>query len=273
MFVNKKINKMTKLSFLEFKEKTRFKFMENPGVEYKDPLDFLYSIDWNIMTGPALAEEQIALANVSISDDSCFGQILRATVLLEQHFPETEIFFGEVLEDFFRNYLLKSPKWSDRSFIEEVLQYEAPHSIIVFQDGSQFDPLFKELSFSPKTLKHPCVASYDIWEALYATYLISYSFLVSDQAGFVGYALDVLEEAKTYSSEMILIKENMTSMLLLSGRTNEAIELAESILAKRQDARLHFFLWCLTEDEKYKNHIIREYDVEMFKVLTEKIAI
>jgi hypothetical protein len=265
---------MEKLSFSEFKEKSKLKFKENFSFDYKDHFDFLYSINWNVKVGPAFDEEQIAKTNLSISDDSCFGQVIRAAVLLEQYFPKLEIFFGEVLEDLFRDILLSesSPnKWRDDSFIEEILQYEAPHSIIVFQDGSQFDPLFKEISLMPKSLKHPRVASYDIWRSLYATYLISYGFVILKKTRELGFYLYIIEEAQRYSPGMILIKENMSSMLLLSGRVDEAIRLAESILGKRQDVNLYFFLYCLTKDEKYKKHIIREYDIEMFRLLTEKI--
>jgi hypothetical protein len=81
-----------------------------------------------------------------------------------------------------------------------------------------------------------------------------------------------LQEAQTHCPEMLMIKENMSSVLFLLGRDRESIELAESILGKRQDVNLYFFLWFLTKKEEYREHIIREYSINMLESLTNTIT-
>ena len=266
---------MKKFSFTEFQDKARELYGDNnyyPGD--RSPLDFLYSAGWDMTTGPAFAEEKVAKINTSLSDNSCFGRTLRAIVLLEKYFPQEKIFYGEVQEDLLRNILMNeaSPrKWEDVSFIQEIIQYEAPHAVVVFEDGSQFDPLFKYLCLLPNKLKHPRVSSYEPWGALYASYLVSHGYLIHEKTGRADLYLEILQEAQTYCPEMLMIKENMSSVLLLLGRDKEAIELAESVLGKRQDVNLYFFLWFLTKKEEYKEHIIKEYDQKMFELLTKNI--
>ncbi len=253
----------------KFKEEARKKFqsLDLMPLRYNNPIDFLYSLDWDISNELAFSEVKVACMNVDFNQGGCFGKSLRAAVLAEQFFPNEELFLGEVYEDFLRRLLVKGASkenWKDVSYLDEILMYENPHTIIVHGDR-QFDPLFQALLFPRDLMSHPSVGKLPLWSGLYCSYLVSEAFIARTRS--IKETFKILLTASAICPEMVLIKENLISVYGLFQQFNEGIKLAKQVSFKRKDARTLFVLWTLTEDDSYKNQIINEYDISMFKHL------
>jgi hypothetical protein len=256
----------------EFKEFARKKFQISDGLSsgYDNPIDFLYSLDWEVFNGSAFPEEQVSLMNIELDQRSCLGRSARAAVIAEQFFPEAELFSGEVYEDFFRTLLVKNAteeNWHDETYIEEILQYENPHTVIIYKD-LQFDPIFKIFKFKPGKMVHLKVGKLSLWEGLYCSYLVSEA-LVAKQKNVME-AFEILLFALTICPDMILLKENLMGIYGLLYEFDKVVELGKSVKEKRKDARNLFVLWSLTEDDSYKEQIISEYSLSMFNYLNPK---
>jgi hypothetical protein len=70
---------------------------------------------------------------------------------------------------------------------------------------------------------------------------------------------------------MIAIKENLASYSLLLDRNQYSIDLAKEILLVRPTARLMYFLFRLTEDEKYIKMIENKYSARMVYLLRKEV--
>jgi len=241
-----------------------------------DALNYLYSLDWKIPSGIAFPESEITLLNLSFDTRGCFGRAVKAAVLAESLFPDEEIYCGEVREDLLRKILMdgvSEEEWSDETYIEEILQYESPHMIIVFGQGlDHFDPIFNQLSPTPKDFYHPSVTLHKLWEGLYSSYLISLA-LYKDSTESPESALQVLERAKSICSENILVKENMLGIYLKLGNLDMFIEIAKELVGLRKDAKTLMVLYLVTEDDSFKNRIIDDYSLQMFEYLQKTLPV
>jgi hypothetical protein len=207
------------ISIEEFKLKAFSIFGKYEYLQNNRPLDFLVSVKWNTPSGQAFSQDIMTQMNLDLDDRSCFGRTVKMAVLLEKYFPEEKLFFGEVLSDFFRELLVQNASflnWQDPSYLDEILQYEDPHSVIVLGDGNHFDPIFKSLN--PKIAKnqHPKVAIHDLWGGLYAAFLISYALKKQLSEGDE-VCLAIIEEAEK-ASPLMVAKENKVGVLTSLGK-------------------------------------------------------
>ncbi len=259
-------------SLTEFKEMAFKKFrLEKKEISFTDPISFLYSLSWDIPYGPSFSEDEVSQMNIDLDERGCFGRAVKAAVLSEQYFPEERILFGEVCQDFLACRLIygaKDENWFDVTYLDEILQYEDPHSIIVWK-GKQFDPLFKMLSSEPQMLEHLTVIKHDLWKGLYCSYLVSESLLAKKRS--IRESFEILLTAIIICPEMILLKENLVAILSEFGQFNQAIRLAKEVLIKRENAWALFVLWTLTKDDSYKNQILIKYSESMFNHLNSDL--
>lgn len=243
-------------------------------VKGMDALNYLYSLDWKIPSGIPFPETEVTLLNLSFDTRGCFGRAVKAAVLVENLFPHEEIYCGEVCEDLLRKILMdgvSEEEWADETYIEEILQYEAPHMIIVFgQNLKHFDPIFNQLSPTPKDFYHPSVILHDLWEGLYSSYLISLA-LYKDSTESPESALQVFEKAKSICPDNILVKENMLGIYLKLDNIDMFIRMAEELMGVRKDAKTLMVLYMVTQDDSFKKRIIDEYNIQMFEYLIKKM--
>lgn len=264
------------LTFSQFKAKALEKYSvldikEMKDLNYKiDPISFLYSLQWEIPSGPAFTEEVVTQMNIDFDERGCFGRAIKAAVRCEQFFSTHTLYAGEVCEDLLRSLILQQAcveKWNDETYIAELLQYENHHIVIVDEQGNQFDPIFAELSAVPTKLSHPSVHKLDLWKGLYCSYLVSQA--LSYRTSNIRTYKTILEEACSVYPEMILVKENLASMYCLIGQYGKSIQFAQEASQKRKDAKILMFLYMMTNDEVYKAEIIKQYDKQMFHFLTK----
>lgn len=263
------------LSFDQFKAKARDTFrVKGTDCGFIDPISFLYSLEWKIPNGAAFSEKKVAEMNITFNETGCFGRALKAAVLCEQFFPRYTLYTGEVCEDLLRAMMLdqsSEEKWNDETYIVELLQYEDPHIVIVDEEGKQFDPIFVQLSNLPWTLSHPSVRKHDLWIGLYCAYLVSVSHQYRNSN--IGTYQSILEQASSLCSEMVLVKENLSSMYCLIGQDKKSIELGKEASGIRKDAKILFFLYMMTGDDTYKVKITEQYDAKMFYFLTKMYSL
>lgn len=255
----------------DFKEiaRAKFKVPSKLSTVCNNPIEFLYSLDWPINNGPAFPEDDVSVMNIEFDQNGCFGRTVKAAVLAEQFFPDAELYLGEVYEDFLRNLLINGAtkeNWEDITYIEEILQYENPHTVIIFED-KQFDPIFKMFPFEIKS--HPSVGRLPLWEGLYCSYLVSKALLAKKTN--IRESFEILLVALTICPDMILLKENLIGIYGSLYEFGKAIELAKIVKEVRKDARTLFVLWSLTEDDSYKELIISEYNLSMFNYLNSQL--
>ena len=253
-------------SFSEFQAEARKIFgAQEYHVFGNNPISFLYSLEWNIPNSAAFSEEDVARMKLRLDERGCFGRAVRGAVLVEKYFPKETIYFAEVYEDLLRNMLMKKvtkENWNDDTYIAEILQYEKPHAVIVWND-LQFDPIFKFLDTNPEKLKHPSIGKHDLWNALYASYLVSFGVLKFRGENEPKTYLHFLQQAGSLCPDMVLIKENRASALCAIESFYESISISKQLLGKRKDVKMLFFLWLLTNEASYKNQIIKQYDVAL----------
>jgi hypothetical protein len=213
-----------------------------------------------------MSQRQIAFLNLKLDGCGCLGRIARAGAMVEKKFPDAKLMFGEVLEDFFCNTLLdilKRESSQPDSFFEEFLMYEEPHSVLLV-DGKQFEPL--SIPYQ-QDIAHSKIAVLPFWEAVTASILISTAWVEHNPHRKV----KILAEAEMICPGMTAVKENLASCLLLLNRKQYSIKLAEEILVVRPTARLMYFLFILTEDEKYIKMIEEKYSSRVVNLLKEEV--
>ncbi|MEN9582553.1 MAG: hypothetical protein RL641_507 [Candidatus Parcubacteria bacterium] len=257
------------MTFTEFVTKARETFeVEKQETIHTDPISFLYDQKWIVPIGEPFREETLARMNIEFDEAGCFGRAVKAAVLSEIYFPETKMYAGEVLDDLCRTMLVEmatDEKWNDETFIAEMLQSENPHIILVNHDGKQFDPLFTHLSTKPASLGHPEVGTHDLWEGLYAAYLVSVALPL--RTTDPEKSLAILHQAEILCPDFITVKENLAALYGMTEQFKKGIHYLRQTVNKRKDAKKLFVLWVLTEDEVYKNQLIEQYDIRMFNYL------
>lgn len=228
--------------------------------------DFLKSLPFNFTARQNFDQRQIALFNLSFDNRSCLGRVAQAGAILEKEFPDAEIMFGEVLEDFFRNILLdmlrENPDQPD-SFFEELLMYEEPHDILLI-DGKQFEPLSVVYQ---KDIAHPKVKALPFWEAIAASTMVSLAWLEEDPYE----KIRILAEAEKICPGMTAIKESLAGYLLFLDREQQAIDLAMETLQIRPTARALYFLYLLTGSGEYAARIKKIYSPRTFELLGKEV--
>ncbi len=252
-------------SFEQFKAFARATFAHETLDTTKNPIDALYALDWVVPFGPAFNENDIALFNINLDQRGCFGRIVRAAVLVEKFFPKSVVMTAEVLNDALRSLLLQQVEsdkvlWNDPTFIAELLQYENPHTCLEI-NGKQFDPLFKTIGNT--RMQHPAIMKHSLWEGMYSAYLVSIAHL---QKSYTVKEL-ILQKALEVCPEMILVKENLASNLLLADSDwayRQTVGLLEEVIKSRKDAKLLFVLYLLTKNDTYRQKIISEYHENVF---------
>lgn len=255
-------------SLTEFKEMSFLKFrVEKKEIPFSDPISFLYSLDWDVPNGPPFSEEEMTKMNLVLDLRSCFGRSVKASVVAETYFPDVTFYSGEVCQDLLRTMLVDgaiSSNWNDETYLAEILQYEAPHSVIVYND-KQFDSIFKYLNPNPEALKHPSIIKYDLWRGLHASYLVSEALSIENP----NESLRFLLKAESMYPENILIKENIAGKYGILGNLDELIRITKDAVKIRKDAKMLWLLWRLTNEEVYKNQIVSEYNQSMFNYLNK----
>ena len=215
-------------------------------------------------------KEEVVMKSININANSCFGKMLKASVLVEQLFPKHSLCSGLVCENLFRDMLLgrkfEAKYWNDDSYIKEILQYEEARIILVDGKGNHLDPLFKKISYSPETLAHPLVEVYDLWEGLHAFYLIISAVEARKNNNLNKYCKLLFRVNSLYSCNS-LVKETLARLHSLFSRTGKAVELVNEIALNHKNAKTLFYLWEITGDEVYKNMIIDDYNIKMFDYL------
>lgn len=233
---------------------------------FNNAFDLLKNFPFDFSTEQGMSQRQIAFLNLKLDGRSCLGKVAQAGALLEREFPQTILKFGEVLEDFFCSTLLevlkKEPNQPD-CFFEELLMYEDPHSVILI-DGKQFDPL--SIPYQQNVV-HARIATLPFWEAVTASILISTAWLENNPHR----KIVILAEAENVCPGMIAVKENLASCLLLLNRKQYSIRLAKEILLVRPTARLMYFLFSLTEDERYIKMIEEKYSSRVVALLKKEV--
>lgn len=233
-------------------------------------LNYLYSLDWKISPGDPFSEEEMTLLNLSLDTRGCFGRAVKAAVLVENLFPHEEIYCGEVREDLLRKILMdgmSEEEWDDQTYVEEILQYENPHMIIVFgQNLKHFDPIFNQLSPKPEDFFHPSIILHDLWKGLYCMYLVSLALYKKKQESERS-AYRTLKLASSYCPESILVKENLLGSAFVLDQHSLFSSISSYLLDGRACAKTLWFMYLVTRDDLYKNRIISEYNIQMFKFL------
>ena len=225
----------------------------------KTTLETLRSIRFEIPTDCDLfTQKEIAEQNIALDQASCLGRVAQSLAIVEKHHPESNIKVGEVVDDYFRSIMLPYlPHEShDDTFMQELLMYEEPHSVLVV-DGMQFDPLSTKPGF--ENIVHPEIRSHSSWESILADMLVSQSHLTDDTKE----KTDLLHEAERICPGLLVVAENMAGLLIMFGKIDAAIEIIKKILARHISARGLYSMYLLTGDDQYR-------DV-LFGIYTEKI--
>lgn len=242
------------------------KIFENKEIktDYDNPILFLYSLDECL--GSVRVKEAM-IGSININTNSCFGKMLRAAVLAEQLFPNHLLYSGLVCENLLRDILLsrrsEAKFWEDENYIKEILRYEEPRIIILDEEGYQFDPLFKTISYNPETSSHPSVECYGLWEGLHAFYLVTL-FLEARKNLGINHYCSLLFKINSLYFNNILVRKTWANVHCLIDHKDKSIKLALETTLKYKSAKELFFLWEITEDLIYKEIIIENYDIKMF---------
>jgi hypothetical protein len=195
---------------------------------------------------------------------------LRAAVLVEQLFPNDLLYSGLVCENLFRDMLLnrrfETKYWEDDSYIKEILQYEEARIVLVDGVGNHFDPMFKNISYSPEVLAHPLVEVYDLWEGLHAFYLVVSAIEARKNNDLNQYCKLLFRVNSLYSNNSLVI-ETLAHLHSLFNRTGKAVSLINEITLNHKNAKRLFYLWEITDDMFYKKMIIDGYSIKMFDYL------
>ncbi|MEI7425832.1 MAG: hypothetical protein WCK16_02825 [Candidatus Moraniibacteriota bacterium] len=233
---------------------------------FNNAFDLLKNFPFDFSTERGMSQQQIAFLNLKLDGCGCLGKVAQAGAMVEKKFPDAKLMFGEVLEDFFCNILLdmlKKEITQPDSFFEELLMYEEPHSVLLV-DGKQFEPL--SIPYQ-QDIAHSKIAVLPFWEAVTASILISTAWVEHNPHRKV----KILAEAEMICPGMTAVKENLASCLLLLNRKQYSIKLAEEILVVRPTARLMYFLFILTEDEKYIKMIEEKYSSRVVDLLEKEV--
>ncbi len=205
--------------------------------DFSDPISMLRNVQWKIPQGESISNEVMGKWNLELDERGCLGRLAKAAVLVERFFPETEFYAGEVLEDFFRNEVLKilhsTPNPPDALF-SDILIYEEPHSVILI-DGQQFDPISCVVE---RGGDHPRVKQCSLWEHVASSFLVSIANMISNPFK----KLDTLKEAGKISPESPLVMENSLHPLVDTGNLAEAIKVLKVVTQERPTARSLFVL-------------------------------
>ncbi len=248
----------------EFKEFIRNKFIssEPKSLTGVSLIDYLYSLSFdNSFKSPLLGEE---------CDVTDFDKIAKAVVLAEQYYPNEKIFLGEVYEDYLRSKLVQGASdynWSDEEYIEEILLYEKPHFSVLVGDY-EFYPFFKNLSKNPKGICNTRIGRQPVWETLYCVYLISEARLISKKDKTL--ALELTKEVISLLPTLIYPKEFLIEIYDSLSKPVLAIQIGWDVLHKRKSVEVLYLLWKITEEEVYRERILKEYNYKVFQYLEER---
>jgi hypothetical protein len=238
---------------------------------FESPTRTLLEFPWRVGGQDPASQTQYATWNLELNPHSCLGKTAIAGLLCEKHFPDTELQGGEVLQDFFRDRmreqvnknLPKDPQLK-QEWIEELLMYENPHSILLVE-GKQFDPLFTPFD-SPFT--HPEVRELPFWEHVLASVFVAKSFQEHD----LEVKLEKLDEASSICPNMLLSKE-VRAGVLLSQQNPKGIKLLREVQKQRPTADNLFALWVIdgySEESPYRRRLEEEYTEEVIRFLKRK---
>ena len=237
-------------------DKINFQWCENP-------LDTFASIEFRILVSQSVNQAEFAKLNLALDPRGCIGRTAIIAAIMEQHFPELNLEYGEILIDYFREVMLeklgqKPELAKEPTFISELLMYEEPHGVVAANETIQFEPLSKPFG---KLVNHPEIKALPLWEALAASVSVSEAWLKDDPHE----KMSILLKAEDMCPGLPMISENMIESLSLMGKTDEAIELAKQCLQERFCARTLFLLYGLTEGEAYYQELVKKYTIQTFE--------
>lgn len=194
------------------------------------PLNTLFSLNWEDLCDGDFGQGDMARMNLGLDPRSCLGRSALAVTIIERFFPEAEVKCAEVAQDMFRELLLQqwgkiynTRNWPPDSWLEELLMYEEPHSIVMV-DGKQFDPLFcvyaQRANCSVENLFHPGVIEFPAWEEIAAARMVSEAWLEPNPET----KLEVLRAANEICPRTIIVRQNIVQPLLSTGRDEDFLE-------------------------------------------------
>ncbi len=165
----------------EIKERAR-KVLENTGFRPGQSVwSDLRSFPWDFSKQSSASVEVTSPLVMSLDPGCCFGKTVLAGLIAEAHGVDVQ--FGEVRTDYLRNFMIHHIMRSlaggtyEESMLIELLMYEEPHSVILFDGEIQFDPISVVLR---ETILHPVVKEFPFWDAVLSAVVIAESFLEQD---------------------------------------------------------------------------------------------
>lgn len=243
---------------LAHKESLNLKYEVN-----ENPIKTLKTIQFNIpVESGSIAQKEIALKNIKLCQSSCLGRTAQSAAIIERHHPNCIIEVAEVWKDSFQCIMLqklsKNPRHAhDKSFMQELLLYEEPHSILII-DGVQFDPL--SIVFGTDIV-HPKINTYPLWESIAASILIAESHLTN----LTFKKLNILHRADTICPGLTTVAENIVEPYLSSDNIDKAMKNLLWALGERPCARALYCAYIFTAKQEYYFQLIETYSSEIIK--------
>lgn len=234
----------------------------------KTALETLKMIKFNIPVGCNLfTQREIAEQNIVLDQVSCLGRVAQSVAIVEKHHSGCNIEVAEVLEDYFQSIMMRelandSKKSYDDTFIQELLLYEEPHSVLVV-NGVQFDPI--SVMFDADDIVHAKIMSNSSWKSICACVLVAQSHLVDS----VQSKMDILVEAERLCPGLLVVAENMIGAHIMLGDVDEAMKMLNQLLTTRTSARTLYCIYLLTNDTNYRDKLVDTYTEGVFNYLED----
>lgn len=197
-------------------------------------------LKWSISIGSE-SQEVIGQCNMRLDPKYCLGRTAVTGAWIEKNFPEEEIFYGEVTEDFFANILLGTKKYRyEDSFLEEVLMYEEPHGVVAFKDGTHYEPIVSALDYEVVGDYH-VTNNHPFWDGVVASYLVSFALQFPAESSI---RLAILELAYKICP-LVVVQENLAGYYIAIGDFETAKQILRRVIALRPHFRSIAVLYLL----------------------------
>lgn len=229
-----------------------------------DPISTLTNIVWP-ESKSRYTQLEVRQANFELNPTFCFGRAAVCLAVMEKYFSQYKTELAEVLEDGLAKLLLdQMPTNPETSYLEEILMYEDPHSIVIIA-GAQFDPIIVQHNLG---IKHPRVNILPGWETILTEYYLSLYNNTDKLAEKIFYHA----KAEKLCPKIVNIKENKIELMVSLGKSDaEIIALMKTILEIRPTARLLYSLHHFTGDEQYLNRLTNKYTNNIVPILNREV--
>ena len=235
----------------------------------KTPLETLKTIQFDFQPNSILIDQRkTAIQNIQLDQSSCLGKAAQAAAIVERYHSNCTVQIAEVLQDYLQSIMMQklidNPENAyDASFMQELLLYEEPHSILTV-NGIQFDPLS---AIFGSDIVHPKIQIFHTWQSIAASVTIAESHLVDDPTK----KLKILHKAENICPESIVVMENKVGAYILLGDIDQALRYFALLLEKRPCARTIYCMYLLTNEKKYYDLLINTYTKKIIKHIKGEI--